>query len=113
MHEVVQRVLGLRVTLGNRARTLIHKMGVKNASRDILVDPGGAGASSMCWGSTILSICGCSLGGGWWGVISASMQHAQRNAKRASSLFAPAGDRAVERVVVAQKKRRSVVGRPA
>ena len=49
----------------------------------------------------------------WWGVISAAMQHAQRNTKRASALSSPAGDRAVGHVTVAQKIGRSVVSWPA
>ena len=44
MHEVLQRVLGLRVEFGDRARILIQKMDVKNESRQIPVDPDGAAA---------------------------------------------------------------------
>ena len=40
---------------------------------------------------------------GWWGVITAAMQHAQRNTTKAAALFSPAGDRAVEYLPVAQK----------
>ena len=39
MHELVQRVLGLSVKLGDRARILIIKMDGKNAFSQTPVDP--------------------------------------------------------------------------
>ena len=41
MHEVLQRVLGLKAKFGDRARIRIKKMDVKNAFRQIPVDPDG------------------------------------------------------------------------
>ena len=41
MREVLQRVLGLRAKYGDGARILIQKVDVKNAFRQIPVDPNG------------------------------------------------------------------------
>ena len=41
MHEVLQSVLGLRVMFGDQERILIEKLDVKNAFRQIPVDPDG------------------------------------------------------------------------
>ena len=117
MHEVVQRVLGLRVKLGDRARILIQKMDVKNAFRQIAVGPDEAGVFGYVLGEFLFVDLRLQFGwrgspGCWW-VISAAMQHAQRNTKRASALFSPTENRAVEHVTVAQKTRRSVVAWPA
>ena len=117
MHEVVQRVLGLRFKFGNRARILIRKMDVKNAFRQIPVDPDGARVFGYVLGEFLLVDWRLQFGWrgspGWWGVISAAMQHAQRNTTRASALISPPGDRAVEHVTVAQKTGRSVLSWPA
>ena len=117
MHEVVQRVIGLRVKFGDRAPILIHKMDVMNAFRKIPVDPDGARVFRYVLGEFLFTYLRLQFGWrgspGWWGIISAAMQHAQRNNTRASALFSPAGDRSVEHVTVAQKTRRSVVSWPA
>ena len=117
MHEVVQGVLGLRFKFGDRARILIQKMDVKNAFREIPVDPDGARVFGYVLGEFLFVDLRLQFGWrgspGWWGVISAAMKHAQCNITRVSALFLPAGDRAVEHVTVAQKTRRSVVSWPA
>ena len=113
MHEVVQRVLRLRVKVEDRARVLIQKMDVKSAFRQILVDADGARVFGYVLGEFLFIDLRLQFGWrgspGWWGGISAGMQHVQRNTTRASALFSPAGDRAVEHVTVAQKTGRSVV----
>ena len=65
MHEVLQRVLGLRVEFGDRARILIQKMDVKNESRQIPVDPDGAADFGYVLGEYI--IVDLSLQFGWRG----------------------------------------------
>ena len=117
MHEVLQRVLGLRVKFGDRARILIQKMDVKNAFRQIPVDPDGAAAFGYVLGRYLFVDLRLQFGWrgspGWWGVISAAMQHAQCNTTRASASFSQAGDRAVEHVTIAPSTGRPVVGWPA
>jgi len=117
MPEVLQRVLGLRVKFGDRARPLIQKMDVKNAFRQIPVDPDGAAAFGYVLGEYLFVDLRLQFGWrgspGWWGVISAAMQHAQRNTTRASASFSRAGDRAVEHVTVAQATGRPVAQWPA
>ena len=92
-------------------------MVVKNALRQIPVDPDGARVFGYVLGEFLFIDLRLQFGWrgspGWRGVISAAMQHAQRNTTRASALFSPAGDRAVEYVTVAQKTRRPVVSWPA
>ena len=81
MHEVVQRVLGLRVKFGDRARIVIQKMDVKNAFRQIPVDPDGARVFGYVLGEFLFIDLRLQFGWrgspGWWWVISAAMQHAQ------------------------------------
>ena len=117
MHEVVLMVLGLRVIFGARARILTQNMDVKIAFRQIPVDLDGAGVFGYVLGEFLfIDLCwqfGWRGSPGWWGVISAAMQHAQCNTTRASALISPAGDLAVEHVTVAQKTGLSVVSWPA
>ena len=117
MHELVQRVLGLRVKLGDRAQILIQQMDVENAFRQIPVDPDGAKVFGHVLGEfrfvVLRSQFGWRVSPAWFGVVSAAMQHAQRKTTRASPLFSLAGDRTVEHVAVAQNTERSVIGWPA
>ena len=80
-------------------------MDVKNAFRQIPVDPDGAAIFGYVLGEYLFVDLrlqfGWRVSPGWWGVISAAMQHVQRNTKRASASFSQAGDRAVEHVTVA------------
>ena len=105
MREVIQRVLGLRAKFGDRARFLIKKINVKNAFRQVPVDPDGAAAFGYVLGQYLIVDLRLQFGWrgspGWWGVISAAIQRAQRNTTRASASFSQAGDRAVEHVAIA------------
>ena len=80
MHEVIQRVLGLRVKFGDRALILIQKMDVQNAFRQIPVDPDRARVFGYVFGEFFFIELRLQFGWrgslGWWGVISAAMQHA-------------------------------------
>ena len=80
MHEMVQRVFGLRVKFGDRARVLIQKTDVKNAFRQIPVDPDGTRYFGYVLGEIIFVVLRLQFGWrgipGWWGLISAAMQHA-------------------------------------
>ena len=117
MREVLQRILGLRAKFGGRARILIQKMDVKNAFRQIPVDPDGAAAFGYVLGRYLFVDLRLQFGWrgspGWWGVVSAAMQHAQRNTTRAAASFSQAGDRAVEHVRIAPCSGRPVVSWPA
>ena len=117
MHEVVQSVLGLRVKFGDRAWILIQNIDVKNAFRQILVDPDGDRVFGYVLRDFLFIDLRLQVGwrgsSGWWWVILAAMQHAQRSTTRDSALFSPAWDHAVEHVTVAQKTERSVVSWPA
>ena len=64
MREVIQRVLGLRAKFGDRARFLIKKINVKNAFRQVPVDPDGAAAFGYALVGTSLSTYACSSSGG-------------------------------------------------
>ena len=116
MRKGLQRVLGLRVKFGDRARILIKTLDVKNAFRQIPVDPDGVTAFGYVLAGYIFVDLRLQFGWrgspGWWGVISAAMQHAQRNTTRASASFSQAGDRAVEHVTVAPDTGRPVARWP-
>ena len=100
-------VLGLRVKFGDRARILIKTLDVKNAFRQAPVDPDGVAVFGYVLGEYRFADLRLQFGWrgspGWWGVISAAMQLAQRNTTRASASFSQAGDRVVEHVAVAQE----------
>ena len=117
MHDVLHGVLGLRSRCGDRARIRIETMDVKNEFKQIPVDPDGAGAFGFVLGEYRFVDLPLQFGRrgrpGGWGVISAAMQHAQRNTTRESSSFSQAGDRAVEHVTVAQATGRLVAQWPA
>ena len=89
MGKVLQRILGLRAKFGDQARILIQTMDVKNAFRQILVDPDGAAAFGYVLGRypfvDLRSQFGWRGSPGLWRVISAAIQHAQRNTTRASA----------------------------
>ena len=92
-------------------------MDVKNEFRQVPVDPDGAAAFGYVLGQYL--IVDLRLQFGWrgspglWRVISAAIQHAQRNTTRASASFSQAGDRAVEHVAIAPSTGRPVASWPA
>ena len=107
----------MTVTFGDRVRILTQKTGFKNAFRRISVDPDGAAVFGCVLGEYCFVGLRLQFGGrgspGWWGVIPASMQHAQRNITRESSSFSQAGYPAVEHVTVAEAARHSKAQWPA
>ena len=92
-------------------------MDVMNAFRQIPVDPDGTAAFGYVLGRYLFADLRVQFGWqgspGWWGVVSAAMQHAQRNTTRVFASFSHAGDRAVEHVRIAPSSRRPVVSWPA
>ena len=117
MHEVLQRVLGLRAKYSNGVGIIIRKIDAKHAFRQIPVYPDGAAAFEYVLGRYL--IVGLRLQFGrrgspvWWGVISAAMQPAQRNATRSSASLSQARHGAVAHVTIAPRTGRPVVGWPA
>ena len=64
MCAVLQRTLGLRAMFSDRARILTTRMDVKNASKQIPIDPDGAAAFGYALVGTSLSTYACSSSGG-------------------------------------------------
>ena len=66
--------------MGDRARILILKMDVKNAFGKIPVDPDAASVFGYVLGKLLVNNLWLQVGWrgspGWWGVVSAAMQHA-------------------------------------
>ena len=93
----------MRAKFGDRARIHIQKMDVMNAFRQIPVDPDGTAAFGYVLGRYLFADLRVQFGWqgspGWWGVVSAAVQHAQRNRTRAAASLSQAGDRAVEHML--------------
>ena len=91
-------------------------MDVKNAFRQVPVDPDGAAAFGYVLGQYLIVDFRLKFGWRgspeWWGVLSAAIQHAQRKTTRASASFSQAGDRAGEHVATAPSTGRPVASWP-
>ena len=92
-------------------------MDVMNAFRQIPVDPDGTAAFGYVLGRYLFADLRVQFGWqgspGWWGVVSAAVQHAQRNRTRAAASLSQAGDRAVEHMGIAPSSGRPVANWPA
>ena len=104
MKEILERVLGLRAKFGEGARILIQKMDVKNAFRQIGVDPDGPASFAYTFDDLVFVDLRPQFGWrgspGWWGVVSSAMQDAQRKTTRESATILQAGIQATEHVQV-------------
>ena len=89
MREIVQRVLGLRATFGDRAQIIIQTLDFNNAFRQISGDPDGAAGFGYVPGQCLIVDSRLQFrwegSPGWWGVMSPAIQHSQSNTTRASA----------------------------
>ena len=116
LREVLLRVLFLRQTHGSRARILLCRVDVKDAFRQVLVDPAGAPTFGYVFGDHVVVDLRLQFGWrnspGFWGLMASALEHAHTHSTFQGADVSQQGAAAVAHVELSSPRGVRVVAIP-
>ena len=104
LRDVLLTVLYLRQRHGPGARIVLSRIDVKQAYRQIPVDPEGASVFGYIIGSLAVVDLrlqfGCKNSPGFWGLFSAALEHAHTHTRFQHAVVSPQGASAVDHTTI-------------
>ena len=102
LHDIISRVLYLRKLHGVELNIFIRRVDVKDAFRQMLVDPAGAPAFGYTMGDVVVVDLRCQFGWrsspGFWSLFSSALEHAYTHTAFQNASILPEGTAAVQLV---------------
>ena len=116
LREVFLRVLFLRQTHGRSARIVLCRVDVKEAFRQVLVDPAGASVFGYVTGGRVVVDLRLQFGWrnspGYWGLLASALEYAHTRSTFQSAVVSPQGAAAVAHVGITPPRGVPVVSLP-